>query len=313
MNTNIDNRLVIKAPAKINLHLEVLGKRNDGFHELAMVMQSINLVDVLEMEISNDSVMNLSINCNDLSNNEDNLIIKAAKYLIEYVNNQNLGANIYLKKNIPIGAGLAGGSSDAAATLIGLNKLWSLNLTSREIHKIAAKIGSDVPFCLDGGSQFCFGRGEILEQFKQESSYGLLLIKNPSVSLSTAEIYSQYSNQYNHTFISSEENFQKRRNQLLSKGFQESNIFINKINIQNDLQNIAIRKCNSVRDGLTILKNLENVLAYSMSGSGPSCYAIFENIKTAKETYKKNKDTFLNYGFKVWICDFLNHGVKFIN
>ena len=122
------NVLIAKANAKINLHLEILGIRSDGFHELAMVMQSINLSDQLKMIRSNNNNIILKSNNNEISNGQDNLIVKAAMLLKKEVGNTQLGVEIELKKNIPIGAGLAGGSTDAAATLHGLNKLWNLNL-----------------------------------------------------------------------------------------------------------------------------------------------------------------------------------------
>ena len=129
--------LIAKAHAKINLHLEVLGIRSDGFHELAMVMQSINLSDQLKMIKRVDNTINLKSNNKEISNGDDNLIIKAAKLLRNKVENQELGVDIELEKNIPIGAGLAGGSTDAAATLLGLNKLWKLNLKTEELENLS--------------------------------------------------------------------------------------------------------------------------------------------------------------------------------
>jgi len=125
-------KINIKSPAKINLHLEVIGKREDGFHELAMIMQNIDLSDYLEFQINNEGLIKLESDCNDLSLSSDNLIVKSAN-LLRKKSNIELGVNIFLRKNIPIGAGLAGGSSNAAATLIGLNKLWNLNLNLRMI------------------------------------------------------------------------------------------------------------------------------------------------------------------------------------
>ena len=138
-----DNFLIAIANAKINLHLEVLGIRSDGFHELAMVMQSINLSDQIKMINSVDNNITLKSNNNEISNGEDNLIIKAAKLLRSQVRNTQLGVEIELEKNIPIGAGLAGGSTDAAATLVGLNKLWNLNLHINELENISKEIGSE--------------------------------------------------------------------------------------------------------------------------------------------------------------------------
>ena len=157
-------KIIIKSPAKVNLHLEVVGKREDDFHELAMIMQNIDLADYLEFERNDEGFIKLESECNDLSLSKDNLIVKAANLLRKKLN-INLGANIFLRKNIPIGAGLAGGSSNAAATLIGLNKLWDLKLDYETIFSLAKKLGSDVPFFINGGCQFCFGRGEILEKY----------------------------------------------------------------------------------------------------------------------------------------------------
>ena len=145
-------KINIKSPAKINLHLEVIGKREDGFHELAMIMQNIDLSDYLEFEINNEGLIKLESDCNDLSLSDDNLIVKSAK-LLRKKSNTDFGANIFLRKNIPIGAGLAGGSSNAAATLIGLNKLWDLKLDYKTILLLSAKLGSDVPFFINGGCQ----------------------------------------------------------------------------------------------------------------------------------------------------------------
>ena len=144
----INNKLIVNSPAKVNLHLEVLGRRKDGFHELAMVMQNIDLSDSLEMEFNNMEELNLSSNSSQLPLDRNNLIIKTAETLRKSFPKRNLGVNIFLKKNIPIGAGLAGGSSNAAATLIGLNKLWELNLNKKTLHQIASELGSDVPFFL---------------------------------------------------------------------------------------------------------------------------------------------------------------------
>ena len=139
-------KIRLESPAKINLHLEIIGKREDGYHELAMIMQNIDLADYLELESNHNGSIELKSDCIDLTLNEDNLIIKAANLLKSIANNKELGANIFLNKNIPIGAGLAGGSSNAAATIVGLNKLWNLNLDFEDFLSLSSILGSDVPF-----------------------------------------------------------------------------------------------------------------------------------------------------------------------
>ena len=312
MSNQNNKKLIINAPAKINLHLEIIGKREDGFHELAMVMQSINLSDHLEIEINNSGKLNLKTDSQNLANNDDNLIMKAAKLIKDFSCKKELGANIYLKKNIPIGAGLAGGSSDAAATLIGLNELWDLNLNSKILHQLASKLGSDVPFCIKGGSQFCFGRGEILEKYNFTSPYGLILIKNPNISISTANVYKKYYEKYSRFINLSGVNIDKVRNKLKNIGFINKDIFQKKIKIKNDLQKIVQQEFNSVNDGLKILSNLENTLCVSMSGSGPSCYAIFEDYNMANKVYKKNIEIFEKFDYEVWVCKFHSKGAEII-
>jgi len=212
-----DNCLIAIANAKINLHLEVLGIRKDGFHELAMVMQSINLSDQLKMIKSDNNNITLKSNNNEISNGEDNLIIKAAKLLRNKVGNNELGVDIVLEKNIPIGAGLAGGSTDAAATLVGLNKLWKLNLKTEELEDLSKEIGSDIPFCISGGRQICFGRGEILEKLKYDRfDLGLILVKDPSIQVSTPVAYKSYKDKYGDNYLVDDSDFEIKRNIIRS-------------------------------------------------------------------------------------------------
>ena len=306
------NKIVLRAPAKINLHLEVIGKRDDNFHELSMIMQSIDLYDFLEIKLNNKGALNLKSNCIGLSLSEDNLIIKAASLLRNFTGNNKLGANIFLTKNIPIGAGLAGGSTDAAATLIGLNKLWELNLDSNTLHLLATKLGSDVPFCLNGGFQLCFGRGEILEKYNFKSKLGLILLKDPGLSVSTADIYKKYSTNFCKDNLLEINYINQRRDFLRNNGIKVFNS-INKFLIKNDLQKIVEDENQSVRRCLCILSEFENSLSYSMSGSGPSCFALFDSLKEADSCLKKNYDYIKDSGFDSWVCKFDEGGVKFID
>ena len=306
------NTICVKSPAKINLHLEIIGKREDGYHELAMIMQNIDLSDYLEFENNHVGEIELNSNCKDLSLKDDNLIVKAANYLKELSSNRSLGAYIFLKKNIPIGAGLAGGSSNAAATLIGLNKLWNLKLDHQTILSLSAKLGSDVPFFVNGGCQFCFGRGEILEKYNSIFDYGVILIKNPKISISTADTYKEYSKKY---CLKSNAEFEKIefiRNELRIKGFNEPNIQDQMIKVKNDLQFIVERGNDSVRQALYLLSNLKGCLSFSMSGSGPTCFALFKDIKKANEAFEQNQKIFSNNGFEAWVCKFINSGVTFL-
>ena len=307
-----NSKITVVSPAKINLHLEVLGKRKDGYHELAMLMQSINLEDYLEIELNASGSINLSSNNTELDLEDDNLIIKTANILRSYYPHRNLGANIFLNKNIPIGAGLAGGSSNAAATLIGLNKLWALNLDQSTLAKFALKLGSDVPFFLEGGSQYCFGRGEILEKYRFDSRFFLIILKNPKVSLSTSEIYKKYCDKFQGTYLINEMQYEGKRNNLRSIDFTYENFLNRRIKIRNDLQKIVQNENKSVSDALTLFSQIEECICFSMSGSGPSCYGLFDNYEIAKKVYEKNKKLFLSYGYDSWLCEFQSKGIKIL-
>ena len=307
-----NSKITVVSPAKINLHLEVLGKRKDGYHELAMLMQSINLEDYLEIELNASGSINLSSNNTELDLEDDNLIMKTANILRSYYPRRNLGANIFLNKNIPIGAGLAGGSSNAAATLIGLNKLWALNLDQSTLAKFALKLGSDVPFFLEGGSQYCFGRGEILEKYRFDSRFFLIILKNPKVSLSTSEIYKKYCDKFQGTYLINEMQYEGKRNNLRSIDFTYENFLNRRIKIRNDLQKIVQNENKSVSDALTLFSQIEECICFSMSGSGPSCYGLFNNYEIAKKVYEKNKKLFLSYGYDSWLCEFQSKGIKIL-
>lgn len=180
-------KLMVKAPAKINLSLDVLHRRPDGYHEVKMVMTTIDLADRIElMELEEDSIQICSRN-RFVPDDNRNLAYKAANLLKQYTNCKK-GVGISITKAIPVAAGLAGGSSDAAATLRGLNKLWNLGLSIDELAKIGAEIGSDVSFCVYGGTAIATGRGEKIEHIKAPPHCWVILAK-PSIGVSTAEVY----------------------------------------------------------------------------------------------------------------------------
>ena len=176
-----------KAPAKINLTLDVLNKRNDGYHEVEMIMTTIDLADRLSFQELTENKLILESNSGIIPNDERNLVYIAAN-LLKTTYQVEKGANIYLEKNIPVAAGLAGGSSDAAATLRGLNRLWKLNLNEKKLIELGEQIGSDVPFCIMGGTAIARGRGEKVEKLSSLPNGWVVLAKLP-ISVSTPEIY----------------------------------------------------------------------------------------------------------------------------
>ncbi len=298
------------APAKINLHLEVLGLRKDGFHELAMLMQSIDLFDEIDFTKTNDGMIKLTSNNSELSNEDDNLIIRAAKLLLDSSSKKNLGALIHLKKNIPIGAGLAGGSSDAAATLVGLNTLWGIGLSEQQLEKLAAKLGSDVPFCLAGGTQFCFGRGESLEPYTGKSEMAIVLVKDPSIGVSTPWAYSMYKKKNESCYLTLEEEFEKKRQLLMNSSWLKPLSPLNPPPLKNDLQQVVEPVTPAVRNALDYLSSLKGVLSFAMSGSGPSCFGVFADLKTAKTAFEENRNQLEISGLEGWCCAFRSKGVS---
>jgi 4-diphosphocytidyl-2-C-methyl-D-erythritol kinase len=176
---------VIQTSAKINLALDVLGKRSDGYHDIATVMHTVDLFDRLSVEPA--PAISLQTDDPALPTDERNLIVRAAMLLREAAGVER-GAAIRLRKRIPVAAGLGGGSSDAAATLWGLDRLWGLRWPRERLLELATHLGMDVPFFLTGGPALCTGRGERVERLPAGGSYALVLV-NPGVPLSTREVY----------------------------------------------------------------------------------------------------------------------------
>ena len=177
----------VKAPAKINLTLDVLHKRPDGYHEVEMIMTTVDLADRIGLEIREDGAIHIISVDRFVPNDHRNLAYQAAKILKEMYKVKS-GVSIKIEKNIPVAAGLAGGSSDAAATLKGLNVLWGLNLTIDELAQIGTKIGSDVAFCVYGGTALATGRGEKIQELPAPANCWVILAK-PTLGVSTADVY----------------------------------------------------------------------------------------------------------------------------
>lgn len=186
-----NGKIKIAAPAKINLFLEILGKRQDGYHEIETVMQEVSLFDYIYMENYDKNVV---FTCSNpkLSAGEDNLVVKAVR-LLQNESKTYRGVKIHLDKRIPIGAGLGGGSSDAVATLVGLNKLWRIGYDEKQLMSLAGKLGSDTPFFVVGNTAICKGRGEIVTPYPINVSYNYIIIY-PRFEVNTAMVYKNFKN-----------------------------------------------------------------------------------------------------------------------
>lgn len=180
-------KLLVKAPAKINLSLDVLRKRNDGYHEVRMIMTTIDLADHLELTPLEENRIEVVSHNRYVPDDQRNLAYQAADLLKRRFGIRQ-GVSIAIEKTIPVAAGLAGGSSDAAAALRGLNRIWGLGLSMDELAEIGAEIGSDVSFCVYGGTAIATGRGEKIEHIPAPPPCWVILAK-PQIGVSTAEVY----------------------------------------------------------------------------------------------------------------------------
>jgi 4-diphosphocytidyl-2-C-methyl-D-erythritol kinase len=275
----------LKAPAKINWFLYILGLRNDGFHEIQSLIQKISLYDILKFSESKDLILKTNT---DIPLKQ-NLVYKAAKLLKKEYKIKE-GVSIHLKKNIPIGAGLGGGSSDAAATLTGLNKLWSLNLSTKQLSEVAEQIGSDVPFFLNGSLSFVHGRGEKLIRKRAQRVMDVLLVK-PPFTVSTAWAYKSFSEDQNTKIpIPSSEDPKLTKKQEKINNIEHFIRIIERAEVRNiatgvasnDLEFVTIKKFPIIAEIKE--KLLEQGAVFSlMSGSGPTVFGVFDSHSMAEK------------------------------
>lgn len=307
--------VTVRAPAKINLHLEVLGLRPDGYHELAMVMQSIDLADTLVLRSTADATIRLRSDSPELPSDGTNLIVRAAELLRSRVGLPELGVEITLHKRIPIGAGLAGGSSDGAAALVGLDALWGLALGPERLHGLAAELGSDMPFCLEGGTQLCFGRGERLEPVTAAGAPGqaVLLIKHPAASVSTPWAFGRCRELRGDFYLDAEEDFEQRRQALRQGPLVAALAGRGPLpHLRNDLQAVVEPEVESIRAGLDLLRRGPAALAVAMSGSGPSLFALHRDLATAEAARAALAEPLAALGFDAWCCRCGGSGVSLV-
>jgi len=278
----------IAAPAKINLSLRILGKRSDGFHELETLMAPIQLADMLEISHGSGKGINLTCNDPELSTGEDNLCVKAARAFLVATGLEH-GIAITLLKKIPHGAGLGGGSSDAAAVLKGLNELFDHPLVVEELEQIAATLGSDVPFFLGDGPAWCRGRGEILETLKDATvlpGRRLLLIK-PPFPVPTAWAYKRYAELAG----------------TPSKLIEEPTQFLGSISILNDLERPVFEKYLLLPVMKNWLLQQANVESAFMTGSGSTMVAAMNPGTTTEETAILKQAITAEFGETMWVCE----------
>lgn len=268
--------ITLKCPAKINLSLDVLGKRDDGYHEISTIMQTVSLEDKITIKKSNK--FSIESNNKNIPLNDENIALKAAKLMFKKAKLQG-GVSIYIEKNIPVAAGLAGGSSNAAGVILGINAIYSLNSSKKFMSEVASFIGSDIAYLLEKGTALCKGRGEIVEKLKPLRNHFVLIAK-PDIDISTKWVYSNLNI----------DNIKKRpSNELLIDAIKRDDIEIVSNNLVNVLEEVTISKCNSIKGIKDIMINY-GALGVLMSGSGPSVFGIFneKDIKVCYEELRKD-------------------------
>lgn len=285
------NRIQLKAYAKINLGLDVLRKRPDGYHEVRMIMQTINLHDKLSIKITEEPSIKINTNLPYLPSDENNLVVKAASLLKKEFGIKQ-GVYIDLEKRIPVSAGMAGGSTDAASTLYGMNQLFHLNLSKDELMSYGLRLGADVPYCLMRGTALSEGIGEKLTPLPAFPKCFVLLVK-PPINVSTKYVYEHLK---------------------LDDPLTHPNI---DAIIDSITKNHLERSCalfGNILESVTeteypIIKDIKNILleygalTALMSGSGPTVFGIFSDKKTAEKAFYKFKVSTL--GKQVFLTELL--------
>ena len=270
----------IKAYAKINISLDIVGKReSDGYHLLRMIMQNIDLYDEVSV-VKQAEGITLTCNKSYVPTDSRNLAYRAAMLFKERYD-INEGVHIDIIKNIPVSAGLAGGSTDGAAVLKIMNKIFDINASDEELMEIGLQLGADIPYCIKGGTALCEGIGEELTSLKPFKDKIVVLVK-PGFGVSTKEVYKAFNLEKVRIHPKTEE---------LIEAMQRDDLYYVANNMKNLLENVTLRKHN------VLIKIKEDMNRYGavgsmMSGSGPSVFAFFDDMLKAQKCYEKMKEIY---------------------
>lgn len=262
-------KIMILAPAKINLFLDITGKKADGYHEILSVMQSVDLYDKVFLSLNDSGVINVDCTEADIPNGEGNIAYKAAKLFFSLLGDPSQGCDILIQKNIPHAAGLAGGSTDAAAVLIGLNSLFDNRFTQSFLAENSVTIGADVPFCIIKGTQMASGIGEILSPLSSMPECYIIIAKSGE-GVSTKEAYAAID----------QSPCEKHDISPLIDGLGSGDLVKICKNTFNAFENIILPRHEGARRIKSTLEK-HGALTSLMSGSGPSVFGIFNDRQKA--------------------------------
>ena len=274
----MNDTVTLKALAKINLGLDVLGRRDNGYHDVRMVMQTIYLYDNVTMEKTEEAGIQLECNLFYLPVDETNIAYKAAKLLMDEFDIKE-GVRIVLDKHIPVAAGLAGGSANAAAVLVGMNRLFSLGLSGQELMERGVSLGADVPYCVMRGTVLAEGIGEILTPLPPLPKCCVLIAK-PGISVSTKTVYEKLDSQE----IEDHPNIDG-----ILEGLEHEDLLKVASSMGNVLETVTIGDYPIIEEIKDVMKDA-GALNAMMSGSGPTVFGIFDDRSKAKEAQQKLRE-----------------------
>jgi len=307
------------APAKINLYLEIIGDRPDGYHELAMILQSIALSDRVDLRANGTD--RLRVTCDDpqVPVDESNLAYQAADLMVQQFPEQYRklgGVDIAIEKRIPMGAGLAGGSANAAAVLVGLDLMWDLGLTQPELQELAARLGSDIPFCIAGGTAIATGRGEQLAPLPSLDHLYVVLAKYRSIAISTPWAYKTYRQQFSSSYISDSAGQTGRRQQMHSGEIvgaigQQHSQRIGQL-LHNDLEKVVLPAHPQVAQLRQTLEKMDT-LGVMMSGSGSTVFALVETQAQAEQVHQRLCVAIPDPDLGIWTTHLTAKGIQVIH
>lgn len=270
----------INAYGKINLSLDITGVLENGYHSVAMIMQSVELCDKVYIEKNATQEITVTTDNPKIPDGKDNLAYKAAELMVKTYN-LAYGFNIKIKKNIPLSGGMAGGSTDAAAVMRGINELCNLNASYEELMKLGVTLGADIPFCIQKKTAFAQGIGEKLTNITGLSNDTYILLVNPNTEISTKQIYN---------LIDTKKCYNTVDNETLIKALEKRDLDTASKNMKNVMQTVTAELCPEINKIIDTL-NENGAKAALMSGSGATCFAVFADRKTAKRAQNAFNNT----------------------
>lgn len=290
------DKISLKALAKINLGLDVVRRREDGYHEVRMIMQTIHLFDRVNIEKTSEPGIKIKTNLSYLPVNENNLIYKAGRLLMDEFDITE-GVSVDLEKRIPVAAGMAGGSTDAAAMLYGMNKMFGLGLSMQELKDRGVKIGADVPYCLMRGTALAEGIGEKLKSLPPMIKCPVLIAK-PQISVSTKFVYENLKLDEKAKHPDIDQLIKDIKTKDLQGVCDHMGNILETVTIPN-YPIIAEIKKNMIENGAT---------GAMMSGSGPTVFGLFDDAEKAKQAYKAMKKSGLSR--QTYLTDIYNNRIR---